>query len=114
MSITAAVAAVFTSSTPESRPDWCDSVGRWRVGHADVLEALASEIDGDCYVAHHSTTPSGRLQIFVGLRMAAHGSADYTRLLEGLRALGLKCRAEKSRGRLSGVVVTDRLTKAEA
>ena len=114
-------ASVFTSSTRETRPDWCDSVGSWRVAHRDALAALAGTILGlddaaltaAVYVEGHSTTKAGRGQLWVGPRDEVNRPALVV-LAREFKALGLKVRIVTDSGLVRGLVVTDRLTNKEA
>lgn len=99
---------VFTTSSPASRPDWCDSVGTWRVAHLDRFRELVQAIDADAYVAHHQNTPSGRLQLFASLRDNRDPVSHAHRagvLLARLKAHGFRVRAATD---WDGVIVTDR------
>ncbi len=113
---------VFTSSTPETRPAFARQPGaRWRVSHRDELtklvELIAGTGAGGAYTAGHPSTPSGRLQLFAGIRdnrdKVAH-SLRCEALLVTLKGLGLKVKRERMNGRTTGVIVTDRKTRAEA
>ena len=117
------VANVFTTSSPESRPDWCDSVGRWRCEHIDALRAVLASFDtpfhpADGYYAdNHRQTPSGALQLWVGARNN-NDASEQRRRLEAMRAyllgLGFKVKRSTDGGRLVGLVITDRKCRATA
>ena len=111
MTLSPAAALVFTTSSPESRPSWCDSVGTWRVSHRDALDELLRGITSGAYTDTNCATPSGRLQLFAGIR-DNRNPEDHSRrceeLLSGLRAAGLKARVMRHGGRVAGVIVTDR------
>ena len=99
---------IFTTSSPETRPAWCDSVGTWRVQHAD---RLAAELGPRCYVTGHSKTPSGRLQLFAGIKDSRTAQERHKRaeaLLVSLKARGLKVKRSRYNGLTDGVIVTDR------
>lgn len=109
--------AIFTSSTPTTRPDWCDSVGHWRCEHVDELRTVIESIDTDAYAVNHRSTPSGRKQLFAGIRDNRDSNAHHNkceRLLVALRGMGLRVKRQRGHGRTTGVIVTDRMTKAEA
>lgn len=106
----------FTSSTPGTRPAWCDSVGTWRVAHADRLEAaIAADPSAprSVYVVHASASRSGQKRLWVGLR-GYSTSVEKSEKLAGLQGLlrrrGLSVRALKSDGLVVDLVVTDRDT----
>ena len=103
---------IFTSSTPETRPDWCDSVGTWRVAHRDLLEtALVPIADSDVYVTHVGNTRSGAKRLYVGYRNNTDTDAHSARtesLFQLLRSNGLSVRAEKWDGSIRGIIVTDK------
>lgn len=101
------MAAIFTSSTPETRPDWAQSTGTWRVAHADRLRACTG--DGS-YVDHDGTTRAGHLRLWVGLRDNRDPQAHSSRLETlgaTLRAQGLSVRRVKRSGRTVALRVID-------
>jgi len=108
-------AGIFTSSTPETRPDWCDSVGTWRVSHADVLgEALAATFPELALYADHwtSSKSTGALRLWVGLRewsgSKGPGPASIARVGLALRKAGLSVRFVKDNGVARNIVITDK------
>lgn len=109
--------AVFTSSTPTTRPDWCDSVGRWRVSHVDELRAVVEGIDAGSYAINHTSTASGRKQLFAGVRDNRVASVHQERLenlLGALKVHGFKVRRAYHNGHIDGVIVTDWIAPSEA
>lgn len=108
-------ARIFTSSIPETRPDWCDSVGTWRCAHADVLLSVLSTcpgVDADAYVTNESSASNGAKRLFVGYRDNRSGGVDHARRLSALavtlRGHGLAVRVTKLDGRVRGMRITDR------
>lgn len=112
--MTTDLAAAFTTSSPDTRPAWCDSVGTWRVAHADRLEAALRSTDSapaDVYATHYTDSPSGHRRLWVGCRdnmdTTAH-SARVVALGDLLRAGGLSVRAGKMHDRVAHLIVTDK------
>lgn len=105
--------SAFTTSSPSTRPAWCDSVGTWRVAHADRLLASLQElasVDTDVYVVHHTDARNGAKRLFAGYRDNRDAEAHAGRcaaLISTMRAAGLKVRVCKLDGRVAGAVITD-------
>lgn len=114
------IAAPFTSSTPTTRPAWCNSVGNWRVSHPEQLAADIIAADRrylDCYVTNETNNAAGRLRLWIGLRGNQDADAHARRILDMrdlLRSAGLSVRVVKDGGRSRALRVTDKVARADA
>ena len=109
--------SVFTTSSPATRPDWCDSVGSWRVSHPEALESVivaSGREFGDCYVTNETNAANGRRRLWVGLRgnrETSHHAERVASMLDLLRAAGMSVRGVKDGGRLVALRVTDKVDR---
>lgn len=106
-----AAGGFFYSSTPAFRPDWCDSVGRWRCTDKEAAADWARTIEPTAYVVPDGSTKGGVQKLVFGRR----DSGDCTALLTALKGLGYKARSQRFGSRqCAGVTVYDATKRADA
>ena len=118
LATTALVARVFRSSTPQTRPDWAYENGaRWRVSDREALMDLVNLLCGPGFYAEPESSRDGHARLFVGSSTHADDADREARCLCMMAALarqGLQVEGEVMDGDIVGVLVVDRLTRAEA